>query len=111
MNNKANLHRLTALSGLILDTQLAKLQASAAERNKSLQQLEGLVAVPSDDPNDLTHTVTLMRYERWADAMRREINLILARQTAAWMEARQNAKTAFGRAEVLKKIQATRSKR
>jgi len=107
MNKKASLQRLTALSDLILDTQLAKLQAAAAERYKSLQRLEDLAAAPSDEANDLTHAATLMRYQRWADARRREINLVLARQTAVWMEARQNAQTAFGRAEVLKKIQTT----
>jgi hypothetical protein len=111
MNAKDSLRRLTALSELILDTRLAKLKASAAERNKSMQRLENLAATLSDDANDLTHAATILRYERWADARRREINLVLARQTAVWLEARQNAQTAFGRAEVLKKIQATLNKR
>ena len=111
MKTKASLDRLTTLSDLILDTQLAKLQASAAERNKSLQRLEDLAAPPSDDADDIARAATLMRYERWADARRREINLVLARQTAVWMEARQNAQMAFGRAAVLKRIQKTLKKR
>lgn len=109
MKHQKNLHRLTALAALIRDQRLAKLQACAAERNMSLQRLQDLAPKPSEEADPIAQATTLMRYETWADARRREINLVLARQTAAWMAARAEAEGAFGRAEVLKKIAKTQS--
>jgi hypothetical protein len=43
-------------------------------------------------------------YERWAEARRAEINLTLARQTAEWIEARDAARQAFGRADALRRL-------
>ena len=45
-----------------------------------------------------------MRYQLWADQRRSAINLILARQTAAWSEARKDAAEAFGRDAVIAKL-------
>jgi hypothetical protein len=45
-----------------------------------------------------------MRYALWADQRRSEINLVLARQTVEWVEARQEAARAFGRNQVLQKL-------
>lgn len=111
MDKRANLNRLTALSTLILDQHLAQLQASAAARNASLQRLQDLVPIPSDDSDTVTSATTLMRYEHWADSKRREINLVLARQTAIWLEARKGAQVAFGRADVLRRIEEAQKKR
>ena len=110
MKNKKGIDRLTALSNLILDQHLAKLQACAAERNRSLQRLQDLAAKPAEGMDDFTRATTLLRYESWADARRREMNLVLARQTVAWMEARKEAQTAFGRANVLQRIGKTLQK-
>jgi len=104
MKNTASLHRLRSLSTLILDQHLAKLQAAAAERRISLQRLQDLTPIPAKDLDDVTRAATLMRYERWADKRRRDINLVLAQQTATWMEARGKAQAAFGRADVLMRL-------
>jgi hypothetical protein len=104
MTQKKNLHRLTDIASILLDQRLAKLQACAAERNMSLRQLQGLAPKASEGDDPIAQAMTLMRYETWADTRRREINLSLARQTAAWLEARAEAKGAFGRADVLKRI-------
>lgn len=104
MHNRKKLDQLNTLSKLILDQRLAKLQARAAERNASLQRLQNLTyaAVEQSDQIELARAV--LRYERWADERRSDINIALASQTAHWMEARQAAVIAFGRAHVLKCI-------
>lgn len=105
MSKKESHSRLTAVSNLILDQHLARLQACAAERNASLQRLRDLAPKPAHQLDEIPLATTLLRYESWADARRSEINQTLARQTAAWLEARMRAETAFGRSEVLRKIQ------
>jgi hypothetical protein len=110
MKKRQSLARLTALSDVILDQHLAKLQACAAERNASLQRLRDLAPAPAEGLDPITGAATLLRFEIWADARRSEINLVLARQTAAWMEAQAEAKTAFGRAQVLKRLQQVKRK-
>jgi hypothetical protein len=45
-----------------------------------------------------------LRYAGWADARRAEINLRLARQTALWLQAQADARLAFGRADVLRRL-------
>jgi hypothetical protein len=50
-----------------------------------------------------------LRYQLWADIRRAELNTVLARQTADWLAAREDARHAFGRAEALRGI-ATRLK-
>lgn len=105
MTRKKELAQLGALSGLILDQKLAVLQSLAAERDASLNRLRDLAQdapVTYETPQEAQ---VALRYNRWADARRSEINIILARQTAEWLEARTDAKRAFGRAEVLSKLQ------
>jgi hypothetical protein len=53
----------------------------------------------------------MVRYQHWADLRRAEINLVLARQTVDWMEARGAAQSAFGRAEVLRQLQIKHKRR
>ena len=45
-----------------------------------------------------------LAYQRWADARRAEINQTLARQTHHWMEARDAAQKAFGKADALRRL-------
>lgn len=111
MSKKESHARLAVLSSLILDQHLAKLQACAVERNASLQRLRDLAPKPAHQLNEIALATTLLRYEGWADARRSEINQTLARQTAAWLEARTRAETAFGRSEVLRKIQMKTEKK
>ncbi|WP_323005712.1 hypothetical protein [Pseudorhodobacter sp.] len=108
MKNKKALDRLSALSDLILDNKLAKLQACALQRNASLQRLQDLAAKDGDQLGPIALATAALRYEAWADARRSEINLALARQTAAWMEARKSAEIALGRAEVLSRLKKNR---
>lgn len=111
MTQKSKLARLANLSTLILDQHLAQLQAAAAARQASLKQLQDLVPNPADDLGLVTDATTAINYERWADRKRRDINSVLARQTATWLEARLAAQTAFGRADVLQRIKKARIKK
>jgi len=93
---------LRKLTDLLLDARLADLHAAAAARAESLDRLADLErpAKASDLP-DIAAAEVWMRYQRWADQRRAEINLTLARQTADWIEARQAAALAFGKSQAL----------
>lgn len=106
MTKAKDIARLRELSGLILDQKLAVLQSRAAERSASLQRLHDLAPSGGAEPVTLQEMQIALRYDHWADARRSEINRVLARQTAEWLEARADANRAFGRADVLRKLHA-----
>ncbi|NUB44608.1 hypothetical protein GEU84_009460 [Fertoebacter nigrum] len=105
MTRRAEMARLAALSGLILDLRLAELSVVAQAREASLAHLRALVAEPGVGLDPLPAAQAALRYQHWADQRRAAINLMLARQTAAWQVAQDEARRAFGRAETLAKIQ------
>jgi hypothetical protein len=110
MTKIAELKRLAALAALARDARLAKVAEAGAARNLSLQQLAALTPPPVNE-TDLSQLVladAALRYQLWADAKRSEINRILVRQTVAWIEARDEARTAFGRADVLARLSEER---
>lgn len=96
---------LIHVSRLLLERELAALRGATLARDESLRLLADLEqpATNSDLPLAAEAEVAL-RYRRWAEGRRREINLTLARQTADWLEARDRARLAFGRVEVLDKL-------
>ncbi len=102
MTDRVKLGQLQALGQLVLDTKLLVLEQAARARQNSLDHLAdlGRPHPPTDLPPILAAEVA-MRFERWADQRRSEINLTLARQTAEWAEARQDAAVAFGRNQAL----------
>jgi hypothetical protein len=61
------------------------------------------------DLGPMTAERVALAYDRWADVRRSELNLVIARQTVDWMEARTQAQTAFGRVQALQGL-ATRLK-
>jgi hypothetical protein len=103
MSEKQQLAKLRQISTLLLDSRLLTLNAAARAKQESEAQLTGLNRTPTP-PEDLSG-VALERvslgYQRWADARRSELNMLLARQTVAWMEARDAAREAFGKKEAL----------
>lgn len=102
MKRTAELARLAQLAQLALDHKLSTLRTNADRLEQSRMQLSALnqTAQPVDlDP--MTSTRVGLDYERWADARRAELNLVIARQTAVWLEARSEAQTAFGRVQAL----------
>lgn len=94
--------RLRSLADLLLEVRLSELQTAAAARAASLDRLADLdrTSQPTDLP-DIAAAEVELRYQRWADQRRADINLVLARQTADWIEARSAAGLAFGKAQAL----------
>ncbi|MGL6209758.1 MAG: hypothetical protein ACRC14_08020 [Paracoccaceae bacterium] len=103
---KRSLARLTTLGHLLLDASLATLHGAAEARNASLARLSDLEkpTSPGDLP-DLAAMDVSMRYERWADQRRAEINLTLAAQTATWLDARAEAAVAFAKSQALEGLE------
>jgi hypothetical protein len=105
MSEKEKLGRLQQISQLLYDQRLAALEKAARARQASLDRLAEL-----DRPMGATDLPVLavqeiaMRHALWADHKRREINVQLARQTAEWIEAREEAARAFGRNQVLTRL-------
>ncbi len=103
MRDREKLAQIKTLGQLVLDGRLAALERVSRARQLSLDHLTELNR-PLLPPTDLSPVVAgevAMRYQRWADQRRTEINLTLARQTAEWVEARQDAAQAFGRNQAL----------
>jgi hypothetical protein len=109
MRDAEKLQRLKQIGALLRDTRLMELERAARARQTSLDRLAELErpATSTDLPPVVAGEVA-MRYALWADQRRTEINLVLARQTVAWVEARQEAALAFGRDQVLGKLELKR---
>ncbi len=107
MSRAKDIVKLQELARLMLDHRLSHLREAADQRDRSRMQIAALdqVAEPADLPLVQALQVGL-RYQLWADARRAELNTVLARQTAEWLEARQDARQAFGRTEALRGITA-----
>jgi hypothetical protein len=102
MTQARDLGRLSDVAQLMLDHKLAELRAAAEQLERSKMQISAINADarPADLPLGAAEKVGLA-YERWADVRRAELNLVIARQTAAWLDAKGEAGTAFGRLQAL----------
>ena len=103
MSHKQQLAKLGQLSNLLLDSSLVSLQAAARAKLESEAQLAGLAApLPvAEEVSEIAGALAALNYQRWADARRAEVNMVLARQTVTWIEARDQAREAFGKKQVL----------
>jgi hypothetical protein len=110
MSRAKDLSRLQVLAALVRDHRLGQLQAAATKRAQSEAQIAALAKPDATDLPPIAGQLVALRYQTWADCRRTELNLVLARQTADWLAARDAARKAFGQAEALKALQA-RTKR
>ena len=102
MSQAKDLKRLAEVAQLMLDHRLGQLHGAASELERSRMQLGAInEAGRPADLEPVTAGKVALTYDRWADQRRAELNLVIARQTAAWMEARSEAQTAFGRVQAL----------
>lgn len=96
------LDRLCEISALIRDVKLGDLDRVRQARDANLARLATL-NTPRADP-DLApvaaHQADL-RYQAWADVRRAELNIAIAGQTATLEEAKDAARAALGRHDVL----------
>jgi hypothetical protein len=104
MSQLAKIKRLQQISDLILEKHLEQLRTTAAARNTSLQRLQDLTLHTDPDLIPPHFAKLQARYEGWAEKRRGEVNIMLARQTAEWMEQKDTALGAFGRAQNLRKL-------
>lgn len=107
MTQKEDLAKMRLISDLMLEARLARLTAAAHAKQQSEDQLAGLAKTCglTDGIQPVAAQLAALNYQRWAESRRAEINLVLARQTAEWIEARDAARATFGRAEVVGKLQ------
>jgi hypothetical protein len=107
MSQANDLNRLADLAQLMLDHRLGQLRVSADQLEQSRMQLSAINR--PTEPTDLDPVLSAkvgLGYDRWADVRRSELNLVIARQTAHWLEARGEAQTAFGRVQALQGLAA-----
>lgn len=103
-----DLARLGTLAGLLRDARLEDLRLARQRREETQGRLAALAAGPAEGVGPLAASQAALLYQRWVDRKRAEINLQLARDTAAWLEAQAAARTAFGRADVLDRLSRRR---
>ena len=101
------LRKLQQIAGLIRDRDLAVLGLASARKTRTeslLGALDTARGTPDLDPviaNQIEN-----RFGLWTTNRRISLNQQLARDTVQWMAARTDAQMSFGRAEVLKKLEA-----
>jgi hypothetical protein len=105
MSNPRDLGRLAVLAGLLRDRKLDELRAARLQREATQGRLAALVAGPAEGLSPIATAQSALLYQRWVDGKRAEINLQLARDTAAWLDAQAAARSAFGRAQVMDVLQ------
>lgn len=107
MSQKEKLGRLAQITQLMLDQKMLVVEGKARARQASLDRLAELDRpMPDTDLPLVMAQEIALRHALWADHKRREINEMLARQTAEWLEAREEASRAFGRNQVLNRLKS-----
>lgn len=106
MSAPKQLARLQSLAQMILDAQLVELRQAAKARSETLTHLSDLKSpeVQMDEQMGVAEVKATLAYQLWADQRRAELNVTLARQTAQWMDRRDAARYAFGKADVLETL-------
>ena len=103
------LKRLEAIAGLRRDLGLSRLREAASSKAASEAKL-AVLAEPrlAGDLDPVTEALADARWQGWADVRRARLNLLLARQTAEWLQARDDARLDFGRSEVIAELRRRR---
>jgi hypothetical protein len=106
MTKAQNMARLRALTEMVLDSHLSDLRAKAAQRQATIEKLEGLRAPTPmlDDAAGISDALAALNFQIWAEARRAELSQTLARQTAVWLDSRDDARQAFGKARGFEKL-------
>ena len=106
MPGDPRLPQLQRISHLVKDLHLAALRRAEAERAALLDRIATLRERPSV-PEDLPPAVAVdvaMRYDRWADLRRREIEVAMKTKAAECDTLRDRARLSVGRDEALSKL-------
>lgn len=102
---RRSLGRLQHLAAMIRDREMAGLRAANLAREASEARLADLAKpMPTMGLDPVMAALTEIRWQRWADRRRAEINLQLARQIVECEQMRDRACHAFARTEVLRRL-------
>lgn len=103
---RRSLARLQDLAAMIRDREMAALRAATLAREASEARLANLARpLPCPGLYPVAAALAEIRWQKWADQRRAEINMQLSRQIVDCNQARAKACDAFARAEVLGKLQ------
>lgn len=104
----ADAGKLAALQGLaqlVLDARLSEVKALARARDEALARLADLNrSFEVADLHPVAAAEAEIRFQRWADLRRAEVNETIARQNVRLEELRDAARLAFGRATALSRL-------
>ncbi|SDW58388.1 hypothetical protein [Roseicitreum antarcticum] len=104
----AQLTGLARLAALKRDRQMRDVVKLAQARAKTLRQLERLSPATPLAPDAPELWQVTLQHNQWNENARRSLNLNLAQQTGAWLQARDAAARAVGQAEVLHRLSTHR---
>jgi hypothetical protein len=112
MTVSKQLDELRQLSDLMLDQRLLALRGAQAARIETQDRIAALDLPDFADGCALAIAArAALLYQTWADVRRKDLNLTLARQTVAEIEAKDAARTAFSKQRVLASLQDRHVKR
>lgn len=97
---------LSRIAGLQKDMRLAELRRAEMERQALLDRIATLAqrpAPPSDLPPAVAEEIAL-RYDRWADQRRREIEALLRQKTQECEARKARAREAVGRNDAVGRL-------
>lgn len=113
MSGDDRLQRLAAMAGMVLDARSAELTRIATARDALKVQLAALNAPRSAEGLSPSAAAQVsFDFETWASRRRADLNLRIAAKHAEWLAHLDETRRAFGRAQVLDKLQqAERARR
>lgn len=105
------LGQLKHVSDLMLDQRLLALRAAQTARVATQDRIAALdMPYFAEGCFIAIAARAALLYEAWADGRRRDLNLILARQTVTEIEAKVDARIAFSKQRVLENLHAKHSR-
>lgn len=102
MTKKSDFAQLQTLVDLTVDHRLMALRKAAVLRAETIRKIAALRVPPSVMGDDgVAGALAALNYQRWAEARQVELRLVLAQQTAVWLDAQQAAMQSFGKSQAL----------
>lgn len=111
MKAAKKLEALGRIADAVLDQRLHVLKCAQLARNATKEKILALEQPHDRDTCSLQASArAALLYQAWADIRRKELNLVLARQTVIAMETEADARLAFSRHSALRQLQARQQK-
>jgi hypothetical protein len=105
MKPETRIAALARITGLIMDQELANLQAKKAAQAETRRHIATLdQTFDAGDVALAASALVSLRYAGWAERKKATLNVTLAQQTVATMAAEDAARMAFARNAVMEKL-------